>query len=115
MKELGELKDFHSKSCYELYLYAVELAKQVNEYIDKGYFVIKDGYLLGKFIFYDNIWEEAVVKEVEKNHSTIWVGGVYDNNGKVWLRGELTKNQIKEMFQKILISHPESFIQLNYK
>ena len=51
-KQLGTVDEFHTKSCYKLYMYAVSLAKQVNEYIDRGWLVLYKGKPLKKFVFY---------------------------------------------------------------
>ena len=48
----GTVDEFHSQKYYDLYLYAIEFAKQINNYIDKGYIVLDgDDVFKNKFVF----------------------------------------------------------------
>lgn len=49
------IDDFHSKQCYERYLYAMTLAKKINYYFDQNCFIYDadDKLLTEKFTFYD--------------------------------------------------------------
>jgi len=111
-KQLGTVDEFHTKSCYKLYMYAVSLAKQVNEYIDKGWLVLHEGQPLKKFIFYSRC--SPCIAEKDGNCIIIWIGSTYDVEGKVWLHGDYTKKTIKERFQKIQIFDPANAVKLNY-
>lgn len=117
-KEIGTIDEFHSKHCYELYLYAVTLAKQINEYIESGYLVVNieenySEFLTNPFKFYLKD-EPAVAISCSKNSTNVWVGFVYDDEGKIWLTGEVTKKYIKKMFSKIKICDPKNFIKLKF-
>lgn len=111
---IAKENEFHSKSCYELYLYAVSLAKQVNEYIDKGYIVTEDNYPFNKFVFYDTHSNKPIIAEKKNEALYVWYGTATDYNGKVWLHGEITKKSIKKDFKKIVIIEPKHKIKLNY-
>ena len=108
---LGTINEFHTKSCYKLYLYAVELAKQANDYIDKGWLVLDDGQPLKKFVFYS--MGSPCVAEKDGNCTMVWFGSCYDDEGKVWLHGDYTKKRIRERFKKIQIFDPANAVKLN--
>lgn len=111
---IAKENEFHSKCCYRLYLYVVSLAKQVNEYIDKGYIVTNDNYPFNKFVFYDTHGNKPIIAEKKNETLYVWYGATTDYNGKVWLRGEITKKSIKENFEKLVITEPGSKIKLKY-
>ena len=108
---LGTVDEFHTKTCFKLYMYAVGLAKQVNEYIDKGWLVLQDGEQLSKFVFYS--MDKPCVAEKRGNCSFIWFSSCYDTEGKVWLSRYTTKKKIREEFQKIQICDPKLMVRLN--
>lgn len=108
---LGTVDEFHTKSCYKLYMYAVSLAKQVNEYIEKGWLVMDEGQSIKKFVFYS--MESPCVAERDGNCTKVWFGSSYDKEGRVWLHGDCTKKTIKERFQKIQIFDPANATRLN--
>ena len=104
---LGTVDEFHSKKCFELYLFAVKLAEQINTYIDLGYIIINDDkFIKNKFVFRDE--KEPYVALRNGNSSRIYVGGCYDNNYKVWLHGEFTKKSIFDIFCKFKMVKPEN-------
>lgn len=111
-KQLGTVDEFHTKSCYKLYMYAVSLAKQVNEYIDRGWLVLYKGKPLKKLVFYSI--NSPCIGERDGNCTIIWIGSTYDVEGRVWLHGDYTKKTIKERFQKIQIFDPANAVKLNY-
>lgn len=113
-KQLGTVDEFHTKSCYKLYMYAVSLAKQVNEYIDRGWLVLHEGQPLKKFVFYSIVSGSPCVAERDGNCTIAWIGSSYDKEGRVWLHGDYTKKTIKEKFQKIQIFDPANAVKLNY-
>ena len=48
---LGTVDEFHSQKCFDLYMYAVGFAKQINSYLDTGYLVFNnDEYFKNKFV-----------------------------------------------------------------
>ena len=103
---------FHSKSCYKLYMYAKGLAEQVNQFIDKGYIVLdEEGHSFMKFSFEK---EYPCIVQIYGNVTITRIGGCRDENNRVWIHGDLTKKDIKNMFQKILIYKPENRIKLKY-
>jgi len=108
---LGTVDEFHTKTCYKLYMYAVSLAKQVNEYIDKGWLVLDEVQPLKKFVFYS--MGSPCVAERDGNCTMVWFGSSYDDEGRVWLHGEYTKKSIKERFEKIQIFDPANAAKLN--
>lgn len=107
---IGSRDEFRTKSCYKLYLYAVKLANQVNEYIDKGFLVLSDGEPVNRFVFYGH--SNPCVGEGSDRCIVSWVGNTFDDNGKVWLHGDVTKTDIKKMFKNILIYNPKDSIKL---
>jgi hypothetical protein len=109
MEKIGTIDEFHSKTCYNLYMYAVKLAKQVNEYIDKGCLVLSGEQRIDKFIFHK---DDPCIAEYDGYTSMIWYGSCYDDNGKVWLHGDVTKKQIKKDFKNIDIYEPANRIKL---
>lgn len=111
-KQLGTVDEFHTKSCYKLYMYAVSLAKQVNEYIDRGWLVLHEGQPLKKFVFYS--MDSPCIGERDGNCTVAWIGSSRDKEGRVWLHGDYTKKAIKEKFQKIQIFDPANAVKLNY-
>lgn len=112
-KEIGTIDEFHSKRCYDLYMYGVELAKQINDYIDKGYIVIfEDEIIKTKFEFYDNEYRPEPYIKIS---NLIYIGYVYDNSGKVWLEREYTKKSIRDKFSKFKIVNPKDIIKIKVK
>ena len=93
-------------------MYAVSLAKQVNEYIDRGWLVLYKGKPLKKLVFYSI--NSPCVGERDGNCTIIWIGSTHDVKGRVWLHGDYTKKTIKERFQKIQIFDPANAVKLNY-
>ncbi|MFA5759788.1 MAG: hypothetical protein WC942_10590 [Clostridia bacterium] len=108
---LGVVNEFHTKSCYKLYMYAVLLAKRVNEYIDKGWLVLYEGQHLKKFVFYS--MGSPCIGERDDSCTMVWIGNSYDREGRVWLHSDYTKKTIKKMFQKIQIFDPANAVRLN--
>ena len=111
-KTEGTVDEFRTKTCYGLYMYAVGLAKQVNDYIDKGWLVSRNGEALGRFIF--RSMGEPCIAEEKGNCSLAWFGSFYDSTGKVWLHGDVTKKIIREKFEEIIICNPKLMTRLNY-
>jgi len=112
-KEIGTPEEFHSKKCYDLYLYAVSLAKQVNEYLDKGFIIFNgEDVFSDKFIFYHD--KMPVVGYKSGRCFMGWLGQSWDKNGKVWIQGEDTKTSIKKMFSKFRFVRPENIEKLKF-
>lgn len=112
--KIGTIDEFHSKSCYKLYIYAVSLAKQINEYIDKGYIVIEKGEIkTHKFIFHD--CNSPCIATQDRHFTYVDIGNTYNIDGKVWLYGEETKKTIKERFDKFQIVNPVNIEKIKYK
>lgn len=102
---LGSVDEFHSQKCYDLYMYAVGFAKQINSYLDAGYLVFdNDEYFKNKFVFYGN--DRPYVAERSGDCSFIYFGSSFDNEGRVWLQGEETKKTIKDRFSKFKFVKP---------
>lgn len=113
---LGTVNEFHSKKCYDLYLYAVGFAKQINSYLENGYIVFDDTeHFKNKFIFYRSNGIPCVA-EISGNCSFIYFGSTFDKEGKVWLHGEESKKSIKERFSKFKFVKPQHIerIPFNY-
>lgn len=106
MGKIGTPDQFHSKTCYKLYTYALSLAKQVNDYIEKGYLVVYKDQFLNKFVFYNELNEEPYIGERNGNATYIWFGSVFDENGKVYLCNDYTKKKIRNKFKEIKIYNP---------
>lgn len=115
MKEIGTIKDFHSKKCYDLYMYAVSIAKQINDYINKGYLIInEEGIQTNKFLFYtdDN---PCIAVKLNENSTLIYLGSSWDSNGKVWISGDgESKLTIRKLFNDIKIINPEHIVKLKF-
>lgn len=110
---LGTVNEFHSKKCYDLYLYAVGFAKQINSYLENGYIVFNDTeYFKNKFVFYGN--DRPYIAERSGNCSFIYFGSTFDNEGKVWLHGEETKKSIKERFSKFKFVKPQHIERMHF-
>ena len=110
---LGTVDEFHSQKCYDLYLYAVGFAKQINEYIDKGYIVLDGGddVFKNKFVFYK---DRPCVAERSGNCSFIYFGSTFDYNGKVWLHGEESKSSIKKRFTQFRMVNPSNIERVSF-
>lgn len=110
---LGTVDEFHSQKCYYLYLYAVEFAKQINEYIDKGYIVLDgDDVFKNKFVFYS--MDIPCIAERSDNCSIIYFGSTFDHNGKVWLHGEESKLSIKKRFSQFKMVNPSNIERMSF-
>ena len=110
---LGTVDEFHSKKCYDLYLYAVELAKQINNYIDRGYIVLDgEDIFRNKFVFYS--MDRPCVAERSGNCSFVYFGSTFDTNGKVWLHGEETRTSIKKRFLEFKIVNPSNIERVSF-
>lgn len=107
MEKIGTCDQFHSKTCYNLYMYALSLAKQVNNYIEKDYLVVYKGHFLNKFVFYNELNDEPYIGERNGNTTYIWFGSVFDKNGKVCLCDDYTKEKIRNKFEEIKIYNPD--------
>ena len=111
--QLGTIDEFHSPKCYELYLYAVGLAKQVNEYIDKGYIVFDGNDLFkNKFVFY--CMNTPCIAEKSDYISFVYFGSSFDNDGKVWLSGIETKSTIKKRFEMFKFVKPSNIERMTF-
>ena len=102
---LGTVDEFHSRECFDLYIYAVKFANQINNYINNGDLVF-DGeeYFKNKFVFYGS--DKPYVAEKSGNCSFIYFGSTYDKDGKVWLKVEETKSTIKKRFSQFKFVKP---------
>lgn len=109
---LGTVDEFHSQTCFELYMYAVGFAKQINSYLNNGYLVFdNDKYFKNKFVFYGN---RPYVSEQSGNCSFIYFGSTFDKEGRVWLHGEESKKSIKERFSKFKFVKPCNIEQIQF-
>lgn len=102
----GDVDEFQTPDCYDLYMHAVSLAEKINNYIDKGWIVIKDWKHLWKFEFY------GIEKPLILQNSSIWFGNTLDMEGKVIFSWEYTKKTIENKFAKIKICNPKYFINI---
>lgn len=108
-------EEFHSKHCYDLFMYAVGLATQINEYIDKGYMVIDDDFYIleDKFIFESKNGYPMIKHECYKV-----LCPSLDDNEKYWLSNDEdygSKNKIKAIFQQFKIVHPKHIKTIKFK
>lgn len=98
--------DFRSDKCYELYLYALSFAKQINEYIDNGFIVMDNNRLFKyKFVFQSASRKPCIALKIE-NSTLIWYGYSFSRDGKVWLSVIETKESIKKRFEQFKIIKP---------
>lgn len=102
---LDTAEKFHSQECYDLYMYAVGLAKQVNAYLDKGWLVLDSGRPIRKFVFH-HLGSPCVAQKYD-NVTSIWLGIYTDDRCRVVLSGVDSKNSIWEQFQKIQVFNPK--------
>lgn len=110
---LGTVDEFHSQKCYDLYLYAVGFAKQINEYIDKGYMVFDgDEYHKNKFVFHS--FDSPCIAEKSGNSYFIYFGSTFDHDGKVWLHGEESKSSIKKRFAQFKMVKPSNVERMSF-
>lgn len=113
---IGTPQEFRTKKCFDLYMYAVSLAEQVNAYIDKGWLVIDEGAPLNRFVFYA-MGSPCIAEKSDSGGTVVyagWYGSVSDENGKVCFHGEYTKKSIRERFQQILIFDPAKAGKLQF-
>ena len=110
---LGTVDEFHSQKCYDLYMYAVGFAKQINSYLDAGYLVFdNDEYFKNKFVFYS--MDIPCVAERSGNCSFIYFGSTFDKDGKVWLHGEESKSSIKKRFSQFKMVKPSNIERMSF-
>ena len=107
MKTVGVRSEFHSQRCYQLYLYAVGLAQQVNDYIEKGFLLFNNdgGIIKRKLLFYHS--DEPCILEQHEAMSSMWIGGVYDTSDRIIVSGEYTKKSIRMLFSEIMLYDPK--------
>ncbi len=110
---LGTVDEFHSQKCYDLYLYAVAFAKQINEYINKGYIILYGNEVFkNKFVFYS--MDRPCIAEKSGNCSFIYFGSTFDNDGKVWLHGDESKSSIKKWFSQFKMVKPSNIERVSF-
>jgi hypothetical protein len=115
---LGAVDEFHSKKCFELYLYAVKLAEVVNAHLDAGDIVFRTNahgqfeQFKHKFAFYGS--HGPLIIEKWDHCGFIYFGATTDNNGKVWLSKECDKKQIKGAFSQFRFVRECSLKSIKY-
>jgi len=107
---IGTIDEFHTQTCYNLYMYAVGLAQKVNEYIDSGFLVLHNNQPMNKFVFYGMMG--PCVAEEDGNCMIVWFGSGHDDDGKVWLHGDYNKKTILEQFREIKIIDPKHLVSI---
>lgn len=112
---IGTIDEFHSKKCFELYMYAVEFAKQINSYLDDGYLVLNKNneHTELKFVFYGI--NGPCIAQKSGNCLLVYFGHSIDKEGKVWIQGTTTKKSIKELFSKFKCVKPCNIERIKFK
>ncbi len=111
-KLIGVRSDFHTQTCFNLYMYAVSLARQINAYIDNGYVVMKGEERINKFVFMCRMADAPCIGVLDGKYFWTWYGSTMSDEGKVCLREEVTKKQIRDDFRALRIYDPSKFVKL---
>lgn len=92
---------FKTDECYDLYKYGVKKAKRVNGLILQGYTVCdEDGDFINQFVFQCRDGEPVVAIK-DKVAICDLVCSMYDDDGLIWLEGDVTRESIDEIFDKL--------------
>jgi hypothetical protein len=93
-------KNFVNKKHYEIFLYAVELAKKINNYLKEDCVVYNEDYSNGKFKFTKKTltWKSG-------DCSFMIIGFEWNEKGKIYVQ---SKKEIDKFFRTFKIIRPEN-------
>lgn len=115
-ERIGKLEEFHSKRCYERYMYAVKFGREINMYIDKGFLVFDENkeHVKGRFVFYG--FSSPTIGIIEGNCTIGHFAATYDDDGKVWMTNEdnEAKKDIKKYFGSFSIVNPRDIKKITF-
>lgn len=114
MEKIGRIEEFHSEKCFDLYMYAVGFAKQINSYLDAGYLVFDNCEVFkNKFIFHNGNNPRVATKIGICN--TNYIDFSFDNEGNICITGNETKESIKNRFSKFKFVKPCNIEKLKFQ
>jgi len=110
---IAKEEQFYSAKQYNRYLFAVKLAKQINEYLRKGYTIIKDNEIVfGKFVFISENSNDPIVGLHSGNCVQDYLNTSQDDNEKWFV--DYTINEIKKVFSEFLIVKPKNIRRIKF-